>query len=102
MSRYAGVLRDGEGLGLLAFVISGADAADEESAGAVLENGEGLEFLEATNLRTVSALIAAGALRRAESRGCHRRRDAAMTAERPWHTLMRWDGRELVVTEEEL
>lgn len=102
MSRYAGVLRDAEGLVLLASMTSGADVADGESAGTVMENGEGLEFLEATNLRTVSALIAAGARRRAESRGCHRRRDATMTAERPWHTLMRWDGRELVVTEEEL
>jgi aspartate oxidase len=50
----------------------------------------------------VSGLIVAGALRRAESRGCHRRRDAAGTAERPWHTLMRRDGQNLVVTEEEL
>jgi L-aspartate oxidase len=105
MSRYAGVLRDAEGLALLAAVISGADVADGESGGTVLEKGEGLESLEgleAANLRTVSALITAGALRRAESRGCHRRRDAAMAAERPWHTLMRWDGQELVMTEEEL
>jgi len=50
----------------------------------------------------VSGLIAVGALRRAESRGCHRRRDAAGAAERAWHTVLRWDGRELVVTEEEL
>jgi L-aspartate oxidase len=105
MSRYAGVLRDAEGLALLAFMTSGADVADGESAGSVLERGdvfESLELLEAANLRTVSALIAAGALRRAESRGCHRRRDATGTAARPWHTLMRWDGRELVVAEEEL
>jgi len=101
-SQYAGVLRDAEGLALLASMTSGADAAGGESAGSVLEQGEDLEFLEAANLRTVSALIAAGALRRAESRGCHRRRDAARTAERPWHTLVRWDGRGLVVTEEEL
>jgi succinate dehydrogenase/fumarate reductase flavoprotein subunit len=49
----------------------------------------------------VSLLIAAGALRRQESRGCHRRRDAAGTAAAPWHTLARWDGHELVVTEED-
>ena len=61
-----------------------------------------LEAVEAANLRVVSGLIAAGALRRAESRGCHRRRDAAGTAERPWHTVLRWDGQELVVDEEEL
>jgi L-aspartate oxidase len=105
MSRYAGVLRDAEGLVSLAFMTSGADVAGGESAASVLESGdvfESLELLEAANLRTVSALIAVGALRRAESRGCHRRRDATGTAARPWHTLMRWDGRELVVAEEEL
>jgi L-aspartate oxidase len=64
----------------------GFDLGSELSLGAV----------EAANLRVVSGLIATGALRRAESRGCHRRRDAVGTAERAWHTLMRWDGRELV------
>ena len=141
MSRYAGVLRDAEGLALLAAMTCSSDVVDGasgvgradmasethvvvgvqemigvvvgggvvggggEAAGSVRERGEGLEFLdflEAANLRAVSALIAAGALRRAESRGCHRRRDAAWTAERPRHTLTRWDGRDLVVTEEEL
>ncbi len=61
-----------------------------------------LEAVEAANLRTVSLLIAAGALRRAESRGCHRRRDATGTAAAPWHTLTRWDGEELVVSQEPL
>ena len=105
MSRYAGVIRDAEGLAVLASMTSGANVAGAESAGLVpdaQEALESLESLEAANLRTVSALVAAGALRRAESRGCHRRRDAAGTAERPWHTLARWDGRNLVVTEEEL
>ena len=77
-----------------------------ESAGTVRDEGWGvdldLEAVEAANLRVVSGLIAVGALRREESRGCHRRRDAAGTAERPWHTVLRWDGQELVVTEEEL
>jgi len=50
----------------------------------------------------VSGLIAVGALARAESRGCHRRRDAGQAAERPWHTVLRWDGQELVATQEEL
>jgi aspartate oxidase len=50
----------------------------------------------------VSALIAAGALRRAESRGCHRRLDAAETASKPWHTLTRLNGAELLVAEEEM
>ena len=61
-----------------------------------------LDGVEAANLRTVSLLIAAGALRRAESRGCHRRRDAGGASATPWHTLARWDGRELVLTEEAL
>jgi len=93
MSRYAGVMRDAAGLNQLLQVITDADAVP-----GVLE----LEAVEAANLRTVSLLIAAGALRRAESRGCHRRRDAAETAAAPWHTLARWDGEELVVTEEAL
>jgi L-aspartate oxidase len=131
MSRWAGVSRDREGLSELVRMISGASgevegAADgtdrergagavragretgavEESAGSVRDEDLGvdldLESVEAANLRVVSGLIAAGALRRAESRGCHRRRDAAWTAERPWHTALRWDGKELVVAEEEL
>jgi succinate dehydrogenase/fumarate reductase flavoprotein subunit len=61
-----------------------------------------LDAVEAANLRAVSMLIAAGARRRAESRGCHRRRDAADTAATPWHTLARWDGHRLVITKEEL
>ena len=77
-----------------------------ESPGSVRDEDLGfdldLEAVEAANLRVVSGLIAAGALRRAESRGCHRRRDVPGTAERPWHTVLRWDGQELVVTEEEL
>jgi len=48
----------------------------------------------------VAALIAAAALRRAESRGCHRRRDAPGRAAAPRHSLVRWDGRKLAVTEE--
>jgi succinate dehydrogenase/fumarate reductase flavoprotein subunit len=77
-----------------------------ESPGSVRDEDLGfdldLEAVEAANLRVVSGLIAAGALGRAESRGCHRRRDAAGMAERPWHTVLRWDGQELVVIEEEL
>jgi L-aspartate oxidase len=101
MSRWAGVLRDADGLGTLLKEIAGGP----ESAAAVL-GADGLaldlESAEAANLRAVSLLIAAGALRRAESRGCHRRRDAAERAAAPWHTLVRWDGRELLVTEEEM
>jgi L-aspartate oxidase len=121
MSRWAGVIRDREGLAELAGLICGTDGAGSgggvSAAGAEMSGGSeeaacvpyldrdfdlDLAAVEAANLRVVSGLIAAGALRRAESRGCHRRRDAAGTAGRPWHTLARWDGRELAVTEEEL
>jgi L-aspartate oxidase len=108
MSRWAGVSRDREGLGeLVRMVRAGWETgAAGESPGSVRDEDLGfdldLEAVEAANLRVVSGLIAAGALGRAESRGCHRRRDAAGMAERPWHTVLRWDGQELVVIEEEL
>jgi L-aspartate oxidase len=117
MSRWAGVMRDREGLTTLARMITAAGGAviaggvvatgSEQRAGSgeaacVPPEDLDLEAVEAANLRLVSGLIVAGALRRAESRGCHRRRDAAGTAERPWHTLTHWDGKDLVVTEEEL
>ena len=106
MSQYAGVMRDADGLSELLQVITDAGPAlgrgeagwVRTEASEVLE----LEVVEAANLRTVSLLIAAGALRRAESRGCHRRRDATETAAAPWHTLARWDGQELMVTKETL
>ena len=102
MSRYAGVIRDADGLTRLvagdrggrgwpaARLLAGGAVRVERAL--VLDPVE-LETVEAANLRTVLLLIAAGALRRAESRGCHRRRDAAATADTPWHTLLRWDGR---------
>ena len=108
MSRWAGVSRDREGLGELVRTVGAGweTGAVGESPGSVRDEDLGfdldLEAVEAANLRVVSGLIAAGALGRAESRGCHRRRDAAGMAERPWHTVLRWDGQELMVTEEEL
>jgi L-aspartate oxidase len=108
MSRYAGVIRDGDGLTRLLEVIAetggpcslaapgGSNLPEHHERGRDLD----LESVEAANLRAVSLLIAVGARRRAESRGCHRRRDAADTAVAPWHTLTRWDGHELVVTKE--
>lgn len=132
MSRYAGVRRDGDGLARLLAVIAetgapcalgpaaglggaglggaglgGAGLGDEGRGGAGRAGaGEAgsldLESVEAANLRAVSVLIAVGARRRAESRGCHRRLDAADTDSTPWHTLARWDGQKLVVTREEL
>jgi L-aspartate oxidase len=107
MSRYAGVMRDGDGLARLLEVIAETGAPCSLGPATALEGaGEpgslDLESVEAANLRAVSMLIAVGARRRAESRGCHRRRDAAGTAAAPWHTLARWDGHRLVVTKEEL
>jgi len=117
MSRYAGVMRDGDGLARLLAVIaeSGAPCALGPAAGlggaglggagradAGEVGGLDLESVEAANLRAVSVLIAVGARRRAESRGCHRRLDAVDTDGTPWHTLARWDGQKLLVTREEL
>jgi L-aspartate oxidase len=122
MSRWAGVLRDADGLEQLVRLLGGT--ADPRSAGAAVwapdedraeragrgsaapvphaGSGVDLESVEAANLRLVSWLIAVAALRRLESRGCHRRRDAAGTAEQAWHTLMRWDSERLAVCEEAL
>jgi len=100
MSRHAGVLRDSGGLAVLVRTLEGARGARAESGAYVRDKGLDWQTVEATNLHTVSALIAAAALRRAESRGCHRRRDAPGRAAAPRHSLVRWDGRKLAVTEE--
>jgi L-aspartate oxidase len=112
MSRYAGVIRSADGLARLRRLIAGAGAgargggrltvggAGREEHALVLDHLAELEAVEAANLRTVSLLIAAGAARRAESRGCHRRRDAGATGTAPWHTLLRLAGGRLEVTEE--
>jgi L-aspartate oxidase len=107
MSRYAGVMRDGDGLARLLEEIAETGAPCSlgpatASDGADEPGSLDLEVVEAANLRAVSMLIAVGARRRAESRGCHRRRDAAGPAAAPWHTLARWDGHRLVVTKEAL
>lgn len=67
MSRYAGVLRDRAGLERLLRILAGAPES------AVLDRAT----VEATNLHTVSTLVARAALAREESRGCHRRSDVA-------------------------
>jgi L-aspartate oxidase len=102
MSRYAGIMRDAAGLRELVRVLSGVSGAVVESGAFVRDKDLDLETVEATNLHAASALIAAAALRRQESRGAHRRRDAPGTAAAPWHTLVRWDGRRLAVGEETL
>jgi L-aspartate oxidase len=96
MSRYAGVLRDSEGLQRLGGIIE--EAGQRESPGIVNDSDLDLAAVEATNLRLVSALIAAAALRRTESRGCHRRGDAPATNARARHTLARCDGEQIHVT----
>jgi L-aspartate oxidase len=108
MSRYAGVQRDRRGLERLVRTLEGVEGARREPAASVRSKDQGFDLdldldldlatVEATNVHTVSALIAAGALRREESRGCHRRRDAPRTASQAWHTLVRWDGLRLRVT----
>ncbi len=66
VSRHAGVLRNGEGLEHLVELL-----AHPEPARGRLD----LAGLEATNLHAVATLLAASALTRTESRGCHRRSD---------------------------
>jgi L-aspartate oxidase len=73
MSRYAGVLRDRDGLEHLLTLLDAVPPA------AALD----LATVEATNLHSVSALVAIAALARAESRGCHRRSDAPRTRPGP-------------------
>jgi L-aspartate oxidase len=65
MSRYAGVLRDRHGLELLLKTLG-------EAPPAVPRDGLDLATFEAVSLHTVSVLVAAAALARSESRGCHR------------------------------
>lgn len=70
-SRHAGVLRDADGLAELAATLA-----------AVLRLPDGpldLATVEVTALHTVATLLAAAALARSESRGCHRRLDAPDT-----------------------
>jgi L-aspartate oxidase len=93
MSRHAGVVRDGEGLESLLASLEAAPPAEGDAARAA---GKGLSLatVEATNLHTVGVLVGAAALARAESRGCHRRRDAPAATGTGRPTLMCWrDGR---------
>jgi L-aspartate oxidase len=99
MAWYAGVMRDSAGLRELVRMLFRVDGA-VESGGYVRDKDLDLGTVEATNLHAVSTLIAVAALRREESRGCHRRQDAPATAAAPWHTLLRWDGRRLAIREE--
>jgi L-aspartate oxidase len=70
ITRNAGVLRDGAGLARLSAVLDGVPRL-----GAPLD----LAAVETTALHTAATLLAVAAARRTESRGCHRRSDAAKT-----------------------
>src|SRR6202034_2142452 len=77
MSRWAGVSRDRAGLGELVRLVGAGweTGAGGQAPGTVRDEDLGvdldLEAVEAANLRVVSGLITAGALRRAERAGCH-------------------------------
>jgi L-aspartate oxidase len=89
MSRYAGVLRDRDGLERLLTMLDEAPAA---GAGGQGENGLDLATFEATSLHTVSVLVASAALVRGESRGCHRWRDVPVVSAEPGsHSVLRVD-----------
>ncbi len=87
MSRDAGVLRDHEDMERLQQTLGQAPPAATGSASRSLD----LATVEATSLHAVSVLVAVAALARAESRGCHRWRDAPpdASAARARHTVVR-------------
>ncbi|MBO0811565.1 MAG: L-aspartate oxidase [Microlunatus sp.] len=80
VSAGAGVLRDEPGLSVLLKSLDGT-ARDDLARSAA--------DVEATNLHTVGTLVAAAAIQRTESRGCHRRSDYQQPDEQ-WqrHTLL--------------
>jgi L-aspartate oxidase len=84
ISRGAGVLRDDTGLSVL--LKSLADIPSHHRSVAPAD-------LEATNIYNLGVVLAASALARTESRGCHRRADHPNT-EPGWqcHTLVRLDA----------
>ena len=79
MSMHAGVVRDRHGLATLLGTLASTPVGVTE----VLD----LATLEATNLHTVSLLVAYAASLREESRGCHRRRDFPEPSSRWERTL---------------
>ena len=85
MSRDAGVLRDHEDMERLQRRLGQAPPASGGSLGLDLAT------VEATSLHAVSVLVAVAALARAESRGCHRWRNAppVVSAAQARHTVLR-------------
>jgi L-aspartate oxidase len=95
MSRYAGVLRDRDGLERLLGQLEQAPAAAVDPGPARLD----LATVEATNLHLASVLLTVAALARGESRGCHRwhAANAIAQAETARHSVLRL-GPELTVS----
>jgi L-aspartate oxidase len=89
MSRYAGVLRDRDGLERLLAQLAQAPPAVSGPASAPLD----LATVEATNLHLASVLLTVAALTRTESRGCHRwhAADAINTTDNARHSVLRLD-----------
>ncbi len=89
MSRYAGVLRDRDGLEQLLGQLDQAPPAVSGPAPAPLD----LATVEATNLHLASVLVTVAALTRTESRGCHRwhAADAINTTDHARHSVLRLD-----------
>jgi L-aspartate oxidase len=84
MSRDAGVLRTRTGLERLGEVLDQVPSADSRlDQVRPAEIRLDLATVEATNLHAVSVLVAASALARAESRGCHRWRDLQPVSSEP-------------------
>ena len=85
MSRHAGVARDREGLEHLQQTLGQARTASRPLD---------LASAEAASLHTVSVLVAAAALARSESRGCHRWRNMPLAGRDAGarHTVLRVDA----------
>jgi len=85
MSRHAGVARDREGLEHLQQMLGQARPASRPLD---------LATAEAASLHAVSVLVAAAALARGESRGCHRWRNTPLAGPdaRARHTVLRVDA----------
>jgi aspartate oxidase len=75
MSKHVGVLRKPEGL---QYVLDALALAAQKVDAQVLPTRRNFE---ATNILTVATAVAASALARTESRGCHRRTDTVEQSE---------------------
>jgi L-aspartate oxidase len=90
MSAGAGILRDEAGLSVLLKSLDGLPVGDHARSAADVET---------TNLHTVGVVVAAAAMHRTESRGCHRRSDHPKPLRR-WerHSLIRLSPEGLAIT----